>query len=85
MYYEGLREGLRAATKVVLDIYVRDETQEIIFEINRYGKTLWRMAVARIAMIKRDDQLGYQHEAYKEGDNIVTSILDEIDWNTFYV
>lgn len=84
MYYEGLREGLRAATKVELMTMIDSFTDELLVWVERYGKAIWTMRTARIALMEKEAQEAVYMMLRDEGNKIVDEILDEVDWDLFF-
>jgi hypothetical protein len=85
MYYEGLRSGLRDATKVLLVMSVNEPTQEHVFEIKRYDKTLWQSRYARVSLVEARVIDFAQREAWEAGNKIVDDILASVDWDEFFM
>lgn len=84
MYYEGLREGLRAATGVILESFIRSETDDVVMDVVRKGELLQRWAVARIALMEAQAVEEVQLRHHAMGLEEVEKILDAVDWDEFF-
>lgn len=84
--YIGLREGLRAATHVELQSWQDTTTHEVVDEVVRYGKVIWRRRTADIVLVQGGrhalNHLRVEHREY--GDKEVNKILDKVDWDEFF-
>ena len=84
--YEGLREGLRAATQVTLLNWTDLETDTLVQSIERHGQSWWKQRTARIALVTANfDVMSYLLGAQWEVANrIIDSILEGVNWNEFF-
>lgn len=81
--YEGLREGLRAATKVVITTWENLGTDEVYFDVCRHERRLLRLSMTGQAAAACPQNIQAEM-AWLRANQIVDSILAEVDWNTFF-
>lgn len=82
--YEGLREGLRDATRVRLETTFNPEMEEGVFELVRGGESLWKMTATRKLLMQMKFSGEMHRIAWEQGQKIVDEILDQVNWDEFF-